>query len=88
VACSPQAWASATPFSLIQSCLGLELKPGTSEIRLTNPVLPPQLDWVRLRNLRVGTATADVLVRQLGDGVSVDFERALGDAQITVKMTQ
>ncbi|NJL06995.1 MAG: amylo-alpha-1,6-glucosidase [Methylacidiphilales bacterium] len=88
VACSPQAWASATPFSLIQSCLGLELKPGTSEIRFSNPVLPPQIDWVRLRNLRVGTAAADVLVRQLGGGVSVDFERATGDARITVRMTR
>ena len=27
VACSPQAWASATPFSLIEASLGLELDP-------------------------------------------------------------
>ena len=27
VACSPQAWASATPFSLIEAALGMELDP-------------------------------------------------------------
>jgi glycogen debranching enzyme len=88
VACAPQAWASATPFSLIQACLGLELKPDTDEVRLTNPLLPPQLDWVRLRGLKVGSASADLLVRQLGGGVSVDLERATGDARITVRVTR
>jgi glycogen debranching enzyme len=88
VACSPQAWASATPFSLIQSCLGLELMPDTAEIRLTNPLLPPQLDWVRLRGLKVGAACADLLVRQFGGGVSVDLERATGEARIAVQVTR
>ncbi|ALK08485.1 amylo-alpha-1,6-glucosidase [Blastochloris viridis] len=88
VACSPQAWASATPFSLVQSCLGLELKPETGEIRLNNPVLPLRLDWVRLRGLKVGSACADLLVRQLGGGVSVDLEHATGDARITVQVTR
>jgi glycogen debranching enzyme len=88
VACSPQAWASATPFSLIQSCLGLELMPDTAEIRLTNPLLPPQLDWVRLRGMKVGAASADLLVRQFGGGVSVDLENATGEARITVQVTR
>jgi glycogen debranching enzyme len=88
VACSPQAWASATPFSLIQSCLRLELMPDTAEIRLTNPLLPPQLDWVRLRGLKVGSATADLLVRQFGGGVSVDLEHTTGEARITVQVTR
>ena len=43
VACTPQAWASATPFSLIQASLGLEFAPLTNEIRLRNPLLPPFL---------------------------------------------
>ena len=37
-ACSPQAWAAAAPFSLIQSMLGLEFRPERSEVRLNNPV--------------------------------------------------
>ena len=38
VACAPQAWASATPFSLVQASLGLEFAPDSDEIRLRNPV--------------------------------------------------
>src|SRR5450755_110705 len=52
VACSPQAWASATPFTLLEASLGLEFDPTNSELRLRNPHLPPFIDDVLLRNLQ------------------------------------
>ena len=54
VACSPQAWASATPFTLLEASLGLEFDPFNSEIRLRNPRLPAFLDEVMLRDLQLG----------------------------------
>ena len=54
VACAPQAWASATPFSLVQASLGLEFAPDQHEIRLRNPCLPAFLDEITIRNLRLG----------------------------------
>src|SRR5947208_2089052 len=54
VACAPQAWASATVFSLIEALLGLEFRPASHEIFLRNPLLPQFLDEVILRNLQVG----------------------------------
>ena len=60
VACSPQAWASATPFSLIEASLGLEFDPEHGEMRLRNPRLPPFLDEMTLRNLRLGDASVDI----------------------------
>ena len=51
VACAPQAWASAAPFTLIQASLGLEFEPGKNEIRLRNPRLPAFLDEIIVRNL-------------------------------------
>ena len=39
VACAPQAWASATPFSLLEAALGFEFDPRAREIRLRNPRL-------------------------------------------------
>ena len=51
VACSPQAWAAATPFALIQAALGLEFDSSKCEIRLRNPRLPDFLDEVRISNL-------------------------------------
>ncbi|HZN31539.1 MAG TPA: amylo-alpha-1,6-glucosidase, partial [Xanthobacteraceae bacterium] len=56
VACAPQAWASATPFSLLEASLGLEFDPIANEIRLRNPRLPEFLDEVVLRNLRLKQA--------------------------------
>src|ERR1700730_2891382 len=44
VACLPQAWASATPFTLLEASLGLEFDPFHGEIRLRNPRLPAFLD--------------------------------------------
>ena len=52
VACAPQAWASAAPFTLIQASLGLEFDPDANEIRLRNPHLPAFLDEVFLSDLR------------------------------------
>ena len=84
VACAPQAWASATPFSLIQASLGLEFAPRTSEIRLSNPYLPPFLDEIILRNLQLGESRADLKVRRHGNEVSVELLRTRGKIQVSV----
>ena len=84
VACAPQAWASATPFSLIQASLGLEFAPQTNEIRLSNPYLPPFLDEIILRNLQLGESRADLKVRRHGDEVSVELLRTRGKVQVSV----
>ena len=83
VACAPQAWASATPFSLIQACLGLEFSPINREITLRNPHLPSFLDEIVLRNLQLGDARGDVRVRRHGDEVSVELLQARGRLQVS-----
>jgi glycogen debranching enzyme len=84
VACAPQAWASATPFSLVQASLGLEFAPDQREIRLRNPVLPSFLDEITLRNLRLGESVCDLKVRRHGDEVSVEPLRKSGELQVSV----
>ncbi|MGH9692719.1 MAG: amylo-alpha-1,6-glucosidase, partial [Bryobacteraceae bacterium] len=54
VACAPQAWASATPFTLLEAALGLEFDSQRGEIRMRNPRLPTFLNEVVLRELRLG----------------------------------
>jgi glycogen debranching enzyme len=46
-ACSPQAWASAVPFSLVTSLLGLEVD-GPADRLTASPCLPEKLGQVRL----------------------------------------
>ncbi|MFZ2066352.1 MAG: amylo-alpha-1,6-glucosidase [Xanthobacteraceae bacterium] len=84
VACAPQAWASATPFTLLEASLGLKFDPFNNEIRLCNPSLPPFLEEVILRNLQLGAASVDLRVRRHRDTVSLDTPRISGDIQVSV----
>jgi len=84
VACSPQAWASATPFALLEASLGLEFDPGQGEIRLRNPRLPSFLEEVTLRNLQLDRALVDIRVRRHKDAVSLDILRTRGKIQVSV----
>src|SRR5699024_3123119 len=68
-ACSPQAWSAASPFSLVESMLGLEFRPQDSEIRLNNPVVPQSAGTITLRNVALGDASADFTVRRSAGGV-------------------
>lgn len=70
VACSPQAWAAATPFALIQAALGLEFDSNNCQIRLRNPRLPDFLDEVRIGNLGLARSSVDIELHRHGDEVS------------------
>ena len=84
VACSPQAWASATPFTLLEASLGLEFDPFAREIRLRNPRLPEFLDEVTLRDLQLASSSVDLRVRRHGHTVSLDTPRINGDIRVSV----
>jgi glycogen debranching enzyme len=84
VACSPQAWASAAPFSLLEASLGLEFDLPSHEIRLRNPVLPDFMSEVLIRNLRLGAASADIAVRRHDESISLHILRTTGQVQISL----
>jgi glycogen debranching enzyme len=87
VACSPQAWASATPFTLLEAALGLEFDVATSEIRLRNPRLPAFLNEVILRDLRLGESSVDLRLRRHDNGVSLEVLRTRGRIQVSIVLT-
>jgi glycogen debranching enzyme len=84
VACSPQAWASATPFTLLEASLGLQFDPFKGEIRLCNPRLPAFLDEVVLRDLRLGSSSVDLRVRRHNNTISLDTPRINGDIRVSI----
>lgn len=84
VACTPQAWASASIFTFIEASLGLEFDPKRQEIRLRNPHLPDFLDAVTLRNLHLGKARVDIRVHRDGANASVEVLRGRGELQVSV----
>jgi glycogen debranching enzyme len=85
VACSPQAWASAAIFALLQATLGLDLSQARGEISFYRPVLPDFLDRLHLRNLRLNGGSADVLLQRHGAGVAVTETRREGDVSVVVR---
>jgi glycogen debranching enzyme len=84
VACAPQAWASATPFTLLEAALGLEFDAGRDEIRLRNPRLPAFLNEVVLRELQLGSSSVDLRVSRHGDEVSLEVLRTRGRIQVSI----
>jgi glycogen debranching enzyme len=88
VACSPQAWASATPFTLLEASLGLEFDVPKKEIRLRNPRLPHFLDSITLRHLQLGRSSADIRLRRHNEEVSIEILRTHGDIQVSLVLTQ
>jgi glycogen debranching enzyme len=54
VSCSPQAWASGSLFLILSSLLGIRPSAPRKELNIINPVLPDWLDYLHLRNLRIG----------------------------------
>jgi glycogen debranching enzyme len=64
VSCSPQAWASGAVFLLLTSVLGIRPSAPRKELNIVNPSLPPFMDQLSIRNMRVG-----------GSRVGLDFTR-------------
>ena len=87
VACAPQAWASATPFTLLEAALGLEFDERRCEIRLRNPRLPAFLNEVVLRDLQLGSSSVDLRVTRHDDDVSLEVLRTRGQIQVSIVLT-
>ena len=87
VACAPQAWASATPFTLLEAALGLEFDAGRGEIRLRDPRLPAFLNEVVFRDLKLGASSVDLRVRRHDGEVSLEVLRTRGQIQVSIVLT-
>ncbi|MBR0824475.1 amylo-alpha-1,6-glucosidase [Bradyrhizobium manausense] len=88
VACAPQAWASATPFTLLEAALGIEFDVARNEIRLRNPHLPAFVYEVALHDLRLGESSVDLRVRRHGDDVALEVLRTRGQIQVSIVLTR
>ena len=81
-ACAPQAWSASAAFMLVQACLGLSIDGTASQVRFASPTLPQFLDKIRIRNLKVGSASLDLVVDRSFRGIGI--ERRDGEANIVI----
>jgi glycogen debranching enzyme len=82
VSCSPQAWASGSLFLMLTSVLGIRPSAPRKELNIINPELPPWLDHLHIRNLRVGKSRVGLDFTRRGDRtfcnvVNVEGEKML-----------
>ncbi|HKA56928.1 MAG TPA: amylo-alpha-1,6-glucosidase [Candidatus Binatia bacterium] len=84
VACKPQAWAAGSVFLLLQAALGLRVDAWERRVTFERVTLPPWLNEVSLRGLRVGDARVDLSVVRGRWGAAVEVVDRQGDVEVVV----
>lgn len=74
VACSPQSWAAAAPFLILEGCLGISVQADRGRIVFDRPFLPEGVPQLSIRGLRCGMVAADLLLERRSDSVLVHLE--------------
>ena len=79
VSCSPQAWASGALFLLLVSVLGIRPSAPRKELNIINPELPEWLEFLEIRNLRVGRSRVALDFTRRGERTFCNVVHVEGD---------
>ena len=82
VACSPQSWAAAAPFLILEGCLGISVQADRARIVFDRPFLPEGIPQLSIRELRCGKVAVDLLLERRNDSVLVHLENKQEDIEI------
>jgi glycogen debranching enzyme len=84
VACSPQAWASAAPFMLLQALLGISARAEHGLLTVHEPHLPGALRRVDVDGLRVGDSEMALTFHREFGTTTFSLRRQTGDARVVL----
>jgi glycogen debranching enzyme len=84
VACSPQAWAAATVFMLLQACLGISIRGGEKKLVFKRPYLPEGIPQLWIRDLCIGDAHLSLYLERNASTVRVQVLEKQGEVEVTV----
>ena len=85
VACNPQTWAAASVISLLRTTLGMTANADNSVLTFDNPTLPPWLQWVEIRNLKIGKTTMDIKATYGPLTAGVEVLRKDGNIKVVIE---
>ena len=85
VACSPQAWAAASPFILLQAMLGISARAHENMLTVNKPSLPAWLDAVEMKNLRVGSSRLSLMFTREGEVTTFSLSDKEGDIRVVME---
>lgn len=82
VACNPQAWAAGSAFMALQACLGLSIIASECKVIFSHSILPEFIGEMEIKNLKVGTASVDLLLRRHDADVGITVIRRAGQIEV------
>jgi len=82
VACSPQSWSAASVFLLLQAILGLKIDAAASRLSFVRPTMPPFLDGIQIKNLKVGSGSVDLFIQRRARFATIEVERREGPVEV------
>ncbi len=82
VACAPQAWAAGAVFLVLQASLGMQIDAVRRRLSLTCAVLPEEIEWLRILNLRISDATVDLLLTRHAHDLGITVLRREGQLEV------
>src|SRR5216684_4099925 len=85
VACSPQAWAAASVFLLLQACLGISIDGNRKQVVLDAPYLPENITELWIKGLEVKGSRVDLFLERSTDVVRVHVLDNQGKVDVIVK---
>jgi glycogen debranching enzyme len=87
VACIPQAWATAAPFMLLKTMLGITAHAPSKTLAVVQPELPEWLHHAELRQLRIGPATVTLGFSQAHGITGFALVHQHGQVDVTMAAT-
>ncbi|MFN2426744.1 MAG: glycogen debranching N-terminal domain-containing protein [Candidatus Binatia bacterium] len=83
VACAPQAWAAASPYLLLSSCLGMSVTGGDDTVSFIRSQLPPSITELRIDGLRVSAnSCVDLRIERHQHDVGLTLLRSEGPVRM------
>src|SRR5712692_1918436 len=85
VACSPQSWAAASVFLLLQACLGISIDGNRKQVVLDAPCLPENITELWIKGLELKGSRVDLLLERSTDVVRVHVLDNQGKVDVIVQ---
>jgi glycogen debranching enzyme len=84
VACIPQAWSAGSVFAIVGALLGMTFDVKSRRLLLNRPLLPPNLDELRISGIAIGEDQIDLLLRRHLRDVAVNVVAKTGDVELVL----
>lgn len=85
VACTPQAWATGSVFQLVHMIVNLVPDAPGNYLRVIDPALPESINYLALKNLRVGPTLLDLEFERSGSSTSCRVSKKRGNLRVVIE---